>query len=236
MYFCAFYACKANNGGDLEGTCFPEVTDDDFNYDPLDAEWSSLKEASDVINSCLDSEKYLTAHDIAEDGAVQDFRTALQRSYICIAEDEVVEFFTSIYPVPEAASALVYGRHLAIEKCYEVAPENELCVDNDTLYILLQAALDSLVSTCNANKAEYAENKKKYSAYGQPAYGYAQPATGYGQPEYAQPAYAQPAYAQPASGYAQPAYAQPAYYEPQSGGYAQQGQYYLEEGQDGPSL
>ena len=25
MYFCAFHACKANNGGDIDGTCLPNL-------------------------------------------------------------------------------------------------------------------------------------------------------------------------------------------------------------------
>lgn len=159
LYFCAFHACKANNGGNVDGSCYPSVTDDDWNYDALDAEWLKLKNASDKINTCLDSKIHLTTFDIVKDNAVKDFRTALQRSYICMAEDEVASFFLDLFPKVQPASALVYGRHLAIEKCYE--SEQGLCVSDEKLYQLLQKALDSLVDTCKASEKDLKARLKK---------------------------------------------------------------------------
>lgn len=220
MYYCAFYACKANNGGNLEDTCFPEFdAEEDWSINSLDTQWTSLKEDADKVNYCLEHEKYLSAHDVAEDGSVQDFKTALQRSYICMAETDVVNFHVSIFGANtganyDAATALVYGRHLMDERCYE--HERSTCVSNDKLYVLLESALDSLVTTCAANKEAHIEKKKLQSQYG---YGRAAPAQQYGGYQ-AQPAqYGYRAPSQQHGGYAQPA---PQYGpQPAQGGYAQ---------------
>jgi len=174
MYFCGFYACKANNGGDLDGTCFPEF-DEELDWQSVDEVRSkSLKKDSAKIEFCLKENKFLTAHDVAEDASVKAFREALRRSYTCMAEKSVVDFFTKIYPEKErdVAASLVYGRHLANEKCYEAA--NGLCTGDEDLYVLMEAAMDSIIATCEKNKLDHSTKKKTYGAYGQQQRGYQQ--------------------------------------------------------------
>ncbi|KAF0707909.1 hypothetical protein As57867_006488, partial [Aphanomyces stellatus] len=81
LYYCAFYACRANNGGDTTA-CFPEVTNDDWalpNYQ-VDT-WNEL---TDDIEACLD-EEWITPFDI-EEIASRLTKHLSFRSHICEAE------------------------------------------------------------------------------------------------------------------------------------------------------
>ena len=175
MYFCAFHACKANNGGDIDGTCLPE-----FNAE-LDWELENeaeLKEASKRIEECTQNQ-WLSNHDISGEDAVQVFNTMLRRSHICMAEDDIVKLMAKIYPswvTENDAQLWVFGRHLATEKCYETKdlPNSTKCPSNTALYTQLKLALDDLVVTCGTN--EEAEKVAKATAaaayhdkYGGPA-------------------------------------------------------------------
>jgi len=96
MYFCAFYACKANNGGDTEGTCFPEFDGDHDWKIPADVtNVETLNRLGDKVEYCL-GKKWLTKEDIAGDHNVKRFQRKLDRSHICMAETHIVRFFNKM--------------------------------------------------------------------------------------------------------------------------------------------
>lgn len=173
MYYCAFYACKANNDGNTDGTCFPSFEgDDEFQYDSLSTDLSSFKDLAHEVNQCLD-DHWLAAHEVAEVSA--SFNLALKRSYICMTENTNVDFLTKIdekWYMENDAILYVYGRHLADEKCYE--DQLSKCASNDDLYDNLETTLVQLAGLCQANKDAHVEEKKNehYHASYPHGYGY----------------------------------------------------------------
>lgn len=152
MYFCAFYACKANNGGNVDGTCFPAFSEEEDFPIASQGDYADFKTSSDRVTECIDN-NWLTSHDIALSAEVSTFKSQLQRSYLCMAEKEIVRFMDIIVPGWDDANdavLYVYGRHLAEEKCYE--EKEGLCQDEAELYELLLSSLKSLEDTCEANK------------------------------------------------------------------------------------
>ena len=166
MYFCAFYACKANNGGEVDGTCLPTF---DADSDWRNKKKDELKTLSEKVDNCLEK-KWITKNDVAMDGEVERFNQKSDRSYICMAESKIVRFFNRMTDTDSnEAWDLVYYRHLAIEKCYE--SKKNMCTSNKKLYKTLRDALSSLVGLCNERQAEYhaaalehAEHKSGYYA------------------------------------------------------------------------
>ncbi|KDO35057.1 hypothetical protein SPRG_01121 [Saprolegnia parasitica CBS 223.65] len=158
MYYCGFYACVANHDGDAN-QCYPAFKEDN--------DWNvpnpSTKTKSAEINDCID-DGYLSTDDIAQNLDVTAYVDALaRRNYICLAENVIVDFLTLIYPdwnLENDALTLVYGRHLADERCYaelsfkdennDVSPAP--CTSNVELYNMLETALASLSATCKENK------------------------------------------------------------------------------------
>lgn len=159
MYYCAFYACKANNAGNTDGTCFPSFEgDDEFDIKPSIVELSSLKELSHDVDQCLD-DHWISAQQVAENSA--SFNLALKRSYICMTENTNVDFLTKIddeWTTKNDAVLYVYGRHLADEKTYE--DNNNKCASNDLLYSSLEETLTTLAKICQDNKDAYVADKK----------------------------------------------------------------------------
>ena len=164
MYFCAFYACKANLGGSVDDTCFPAFSEEeDFPIPSQAGSYADFKTSSGNVSECIEN-NWLTSHDIALSAEVSTFKSQLQRSYLCMAEKEIVRFMDIIVPGWDDANdavLYVYGRHLAEEKCYEES--KGFCQDEAELYELLLTALDSLEATCAANKeAGEAQAKEDY--------------------------------------------------------------------------
>jgi len=159
MYYCAFYACKANNGGNMEGTCFPTFEDDDeYELSPLRESFADIKEVSNEVSECL-ADHWLSSKDVADNNDVELFKIALKRSYICMTENSVVEFLDEIIPnwqTADDAVSLVYGRHLADEKCYE--EQKTGCASNNDLYTLLKKALKALHGICETHKVAYKQD------------------------------------------------------------------------------
>lgn len=166
MYFCAFYACKANNGGDMDGTCLPEFNAElDWEKKPDSGDYAVIKADSEKIEHCL-THKWLTSQDISENSDVQKFNELLRRSYICMAESEVVSFLDEMiegWNGDDDAIVWVYARHLADERCYEDSKSQ--CASNSELYDALMTALSSLTETCGTVHDEYLKKKKDISAY-----------------------------------------------------------------------
>jgi hypothetical protein len=169
MYFCAFYACKANNGGNLDGTCFPDFNpESDWKYDSSSNKFKDLIKSSEYVKTCA-TEKYLTRHDINIDEASSDFAERNnERNYICRNENEIVDLLKEVYGRKEwnednDAMKWVYGRYLADVKMSTYRKRQ--CTSTRSLYRNLQDALDSLTVKCDNNKREYAgklnEHKKK---------------------------------------------------------------------------
>lgn len=156
MYFCAFYACKANNGGNMDDTCFPAFSEeDDFPIPSTSTPtYSDFKTSSDKVQECVEN-NWLSSHDIALNPAVTAFKSKLQRSYLCMAEAEIVRFMDIVdkgWETAEDAVLYVYGRHLAQEKCYEEKGEKKMCHHETQLYDDLSASLKSLKEKCSENK------------------------------------------------------------------------------------
>jgi len=167
MYYCAFYACKANNGGNTDGTCFPSFEgDDEFEYDSLTSDLSEVKEIAHEVNECI-ADHWLAAHEVA--GASASFNLALRRSYICMTEVLNIEFLSMVdetWNTANDAVLYVYGRHLSDEKCYE--EKESKCASNDILYEDLEAVLRNLAAICQANKDAYVESKHEEHHHGSP--------------------------------------------------------------------
>lgn len=170
VYYCAFHACRANNNGDLS-KCYPEFKSDD-DWKPSGISYSDLKKLSDDVNDCI-TDGYLDSDDITSNGDVATYNTLLsKRSYLCLAEGEVVKFLTGIYTNwagEDDAISLVYGRHLADEKCFG-GTGDKLCPSNTEVYGVLTSALKSLVDKCEAAKKPNSQHPR-YGGYGRPQYG-----------------------------------------------------------------
>ena len=156
MYFCAFYACKANTENNIDGSCFPEVDpSSEWSLPEHECSLSEIHELSVRVGTCKE-DGWLDASVIDHDIPTQRYQSALERSYICLAESEIARFAKLMYPnlsEEEDAHSLVYMRHIAIEKCYET--EEELCVPNRDLYLLLKESIKSLLETCALNRRQF---------------------------------------------------------------------------------
>ncbi|CAK4183842.1 unnamed protein product [Aphanomyces euteiches] len=166
VYYCAFHACRANNDGDLS-KCYPEFkAEDDWNSS---ISQSALKKLSDDVNDCI-TDGYLDSDDIILEESVESFNNLLsQRTYLCLAEGEIVDFLGEIYAgwaEEEDAISLVYGRHLADEKCFA----HEKCQPNKVVYDALNFALDVLLNKCGDAKKSNTQHSP-YGGYGRPQYG-----------------------------------------------------------------
>ncbi|KAG9409466.1 hypothetical protein AC1031_019725 [Aphanomyces cochlioides] len=187
VYYCAFHACRANNDGDLS-KCYPEFKSED-DWNPSGISYSELKKLSDDANDCI-TDGYLDSDDITSCTEVEAYNNLLsKRSYVCLAEGEIVDFLGKIYAGwagEEDAISLVYGRHLADEKCYGETPPvgfgetfpleapPKRCPSNSEIYGALTTALNTLLDKCNDAKT----TKTQHSHYG-----------GYGRPQYGDPQY-----------------------------------------------
>ncbi|KAF0683128.1 Aste57867_24816 [Aphanomyces stellatus] len=205
MYYCAFHACRANNDGDLS-KCYPDFKSDTDWHIP--AAVSNIPKLAKTVNQCID-DGYLDSDDITESVEVSAYAELLaRRSYLCIAETEIVDFLAKVYPTwatgADDALNLVYGRHLADEVCYasfersyEVGgPAIKGCPTYLEVYTALQTALSTLSTTCTANKSPKSKRPHYGGGYG----------NGYGQrPQYGDPQY-------PSGKYGQPDYSQNGYY------------------------
>lgn len=161
LYYCGFYACNANNNGDTS-KCYPDFdADDDWSL-TKDLSYASLKKTSDKINDCI-KDGYLDSDDITASDKVAAYNNVLNlRSYICLAENEIVDFLTTVYKnwaTEDDAISLVYGRHLADEKSHGdwVVTSNggnphKGCAKYSEVYEALTDALDELSTTCKANQ------------------------------------------------------------------------------------
>lgn len=166
MYYCGFYACVANNDGDAS-KCYPEFDSEKDWKLVSGVSYSDLQTKSREINECIE-DGWLTNEDMTSSGKVNLYTEALsRRSYLCQAENDVVDFFTKVFPTwasdNDDAAKWVYGRHLADERCWaaqtvydDLQAEIHLCPSNADLYQLLQDALADLSSTCAANKVKTA--------------------------------------------------------------------------------
>ncbi|CAK4609360.1 unnamed protein product, partial [Aphanomyces euteiches] len=186
VYYCAFHACRANNDGDLS-KCYPEFKSED-DWKPSGVSYSDLKKLSDDVNDCI-TDGYLDSDDITSCTEVEKYNNLLsKRSYVCLAEGEIVDFLKEIYGTwaeEDDAISLVYGRHLADEKCYgELTPDGiepspledppKRCPSNSQIYAALDTALKTLLDKCTVAKT----TKTQHSSYG-----------GYGRPQYGDPQY-----------------------------------------------
>ncbi|CAK4682864.1 unnamed protein product [Aphanomyces euteiches] len=166
VYYCAFHACRANNDGDLS-KCYPEFKAED-DWDSSISQ-SALKKLSDDVNDCI-TDGYLDSDDIILEESVESFNNLLsQRTYLCLAEGEIVDFLGEIYAgwaEEEDAISLVYGRHLADEKCFA----HEKCQPNKVVYNALNFALDVLLNKCSDAKKSNTQHSP-YGGYGRPQYG-----------------------------------------------------------------
>ncbi|ETW03556.1 hypothetical protein H310_04973 [Aphanomyces invadans] len=174
LYYCAFHACRANNHGDLS-KCYPTFNSDkDWSLPPR-----TLKAESDAVTKCIDDD-YLTTEDITTNQFVQTYNYLLsKRSYLCLAESEIVDFLTLVYPqwaTEDDAISLVYGRHLADERA-EIEGE-DTCPSTRDIYSVLHTALNDLIRQCADNKAKAIKHK----IYGKPQYGNPQYGDPYGRP------------------------------------------------------
>ncbi|OQR85041.1 hypothetical protein ACHHYP_12412 [Achlya hypogyna] len=170
MYYCGFYACVANHDGD-SSKCYPEFNSEKDWELPLTVSYSSLLTDSRHINECIE-DGYLTNEDITGCEEVATYIEALSsRSYLCLAENEIVRFLGEIYSdwaaCEDDAISLVYGRHLADERCYAsrlITKDGEItfdstegdtkkqCLTKGEIYPLLNKALGSLKDKCHDNK------------------------------------------------------------------------------------
>ncbi|RHY90721.1 hypothetical protein DYB35_003841 [Aphanomyces astaci] len=181
LYYCAFHACRANNDGDLS-KCYPEFKTDEWKLS------DDLRANSATVTKCIDDD-ILTAEDITTTAEVQTYNHLLsKRSYLCLAEFDVVEFLGKIYPdwaKEDDAISLVYGRHLADERAYGDLKEGEsgpsvdgngdkLCPLPSEVYAALSSALSKLAGTCSDKRKAAAEVKPHVynrPQYGNPQYG-----------------------------------------------------------------
>ncbi|CAK4074393.1 unnamed protein product [Aphanomyces euteiches] len=157
LYFCAFYACRANNDGDVS-SCFPGVSNTDWALPHYKVDvWNQL---TDDIQECLD-EQWITAEDVNEIAKrlTQDLR---HRTHICQAEAELVAFFKVIngdFDVNVQDGHWVYLRQLAYERCSHpnVYPNDGPlgCEDVDTVYEQLFVVLRKIKNRCISRMASY---------------------------------------------------------------------------------
>ncbi|KAG9409467.1 hypothetical protein AC1031_019726 [Aphanomyces cochlioides] len=168
--------------------CYPEFKSED-DWNPSGISYSELKKLSDDANDCI-TDGYLDSDDITSCTEVEAYNNLLsKRSYVCLAEGEIVDFLGKIYAGwagEEDAISLVYGRHLADEKCYGETPPvgfgetfpleapPKRCPSNSEIYGALTTALNTLLDKCNDAKT----TKTQHSHYG-----------GYGRPQYGDPQY-----------------------------------------------
>ncbi|OQS07499.1 hypothetical protein THRCLA_00488 [Thraustotheca clavata] len=158
LYYCAFYACRANNGGDASN-CFPGVTRDD--WDLLASNywiptWNAL---TDEINTCL-ANGFLTAEDVKAlaKPLVDEING---RTHICMAENEIVSFYLKIngkFDPDVQDGHIVFLRRLANEKCY--LEFNGQCRSNQELYTDLFKILKKLNNRCLSNRFGYEDNNE----------------------------------------------------------------------------
>ncbi|KAG9409465.1 hypothetical protein AC1031_019724 [Aphanomyces cochlioides] len=181
MYYCAFHACRASNNGDLS-KCYPDFKSDGEWTFPEGVDSAEIHDLSNDVNACID-QGYLDADDITKSEEVQKYNKLLSsRSYICLAENTIVELINKVYPTwldpkeEEDAFFLVYGRRLADEKCHSEIKisntETNSCPTDGEVYQALISALTALSSQCK----DAEKSKTKYSHYG-----------GYGRPQYGDP-------------------------------------------------
>ncbi|KDO28223.1 hypothetical protein SPRG_06272 [Saprolegnia parasitica CBS 223.65] len=146
LYFCAFYACRANNGGDAS-SCFPSVSRDDWDLLSSNYWVPTWNDLTVEINECLAS-KYLTPQDVKE--VSKPLLDELhQRTHICMAENEIVSFYNKIngaFDPTVQDGHIVFLRRLANEKCF-LESEND-CRSNQDLYSDLFNVLKTLHNRC----------------------------------------------------------------------------------------
>ncbi|OQS06870.1 hypothetical protein THRCLA_01099 [Thraustotheca clavata] len=191
MYYCGFYACVANNNGDAS-KCYPEFKSEDDWKLPTGTDYSELLKKSREINECID-DGYLSNEDITSCTAVNEYTEALgRRSYLCLAENEIVSFYSSVYLNwaecdNNDADKWVYGRHLADERCWidRNVEEVALCPSNSDLYKQLLVALGELSDICKDNKTVKSEPEPRSEPNN---YGYKEQ-SGYHRNQYKQPTY-----------------------------------------------
>jgi hypothetical protein len=160
MYYCAFYACKANNGGDMEDTCFPAFSEEDDFPDLVGLTYADeLEELSETVHECI-ANNWLTARDIALNDEVVEFnKLDRQRSYVGMAQTEIINFMDKIidgWNENEDAITLVYARSLADEYC-SLKPSS---TSNTEMYESLRKALVSLDEKCTGNQEDGNEQAK----------------------------------------------------------------------------
>ncbi|ETW08980.1 hypothetical protein H310_01458 [Aphanomyces invadans] len=147
LYFCSFYACRANNQGDLS-SCFPEVHNSDWAlpHHKVDV-WNDL---TDDIQECIE-DGWIDADDVSE-LAKRLTKTLTTRSHICQAEAELVSFFQTIHGAFDASvqdGHWVFLRQIANERFFSD------CDSVDDLYEELFAVLRKVKNRCVSRIASY---------------------------------------------------------------------------------
>ncbi|EQC40768.1 hypothetical protein SDRG_01839 [Saprolegnia diclina VS20] len=146
LYFCAFYACRANNGGDAS-SCFPGVSRSDWDLLSSNYWVPTWNDLTTEINDCV-ANKYLTPQDV-KDVSKPLLDELHQRTHICMAENEIVSFYNKINGAfdPKVQDGhIVFLRRLANEKCFLESQGD--CRSNQDLYSDLFNILKTLHNRC----------------------------------------------------------------------------------------
>ncbi|RHY53568.1 hypothetical protein DYB34_005778 [Aphanomyces astaci] len=147
LYFCSFYACRANNHGDVS-SCFPEVRNSDWALPHYKVDvWNQL---TDDIQECLD-EGWIDADDVSE-VAKRLTQTLTTRTHICQAEEELVAFFKTIHGAFDTTvqdGHWLFLRQIANERVYSQ------CDSVEDLYEALFAVLRKVKNRCVSRIANY---------------------------------------------------------------------------------